>query len=118
MALSKPEDIDDEPAEDNGSEAVEDAGGPMIVHDPMSGEQVTIQEALERLRDRMEANQTAANGRADHAENLVDNLGDAVYEQREMIIELTEAVEMLSENVREAGIEGVSLEKDLREEGR
>lgn len=113
MALSKPEDIDEEPTEDNGSEAVQDAGEPLIVHDPVTGEETTIQDALETLRDRMEANQSVANGRAEHAEELIDDLAETVYEQREMIVELTETLEMFIE--QSGG--SVTFDVDLRETG-
>lgn len=99
MPLAKPEDIDDEPAEDSGSEAVEGAGGPVMVHDPVTGEETTIQNALETLRDRMKDEASVPRGEAEQARELANDLAAVVDEQRALIEDLRADVAALYEAV-------------------
>jgi methyl-accepting chemotaxis protein len=108
MTLSKPEDIDDEPAENNGSEAVEDATETTV---ELDGETMPVGEAVEENREMV----VASFSQTEELRERNKALKATVREQREMLNELTDAIEMMSETLRENGMMGVSPNKDLRD---
>lgn len=106
MKLSKPEDMDDV-----GQEQEQADVGSTLVNVEWEAEPIPVAEAVEGNAS-LVVDMFGADGRAT-AE--VEQLREIVVEQREMIDELTEAVEGLSSILEESAGEGVELEKDLRD---
>lgn len=112
MTLSKPEDMDDveQPENSESDESDESDGGEQTVMVEWDKSEMPISAAVVGHSAMLMDVQNWAAKEAEVAE-----LKATVLEQREMLNELTAAIELLSGELNEAGIGGVSLEMDLRD---